>query len=534
MATSRTTDGERTGAELRQWSTRVSSTLLARLAARAAVTGSRETMPIEAPFTGEVLGAVPKAAPADVAAACTAARAAQLDWAGQDFSTRAAVFLRFHDLVIDAAPEILDVIQLETGKARKHAFEEVLDVAIQARYYAHTAASFLRPRRRQGAMPLLTRAWELHHPRGVVGVIAPWNYPLALGVADAIPALMAGNGVVIKPDAQTPFSTLWAAEMLEEAGLPAGLLRVVTGRGAELGEPLVDAADYLMFTGSTATGREVAALAASRLIDFSMELGGKNALLVLPDAAVASAVRGAVRGVTSSSGQLCISIERIYVHDGVYEPFTARLAEALTSCRLGSSLTFREDMGSLVSAGQLAKVEAHVADAVGKGADVLAGGRARPDLGPYFYEPTLLAGVNEDMELCRAETFGPVAAVYRCASVDEMIARANDSSYGLNASVWTRDTRAGRELAARLQSGTVNVNEAYAATWASASPMGGYKQSGLGRRHGRQGIEKFTEAQTVAAHRFLALDTPPFLSNEQYAAAMSALVKVLRHVPGIK
>ena len=513
VTTLRQEDGA--AAEERRWSAHVSSATLASLAARAAVAGPAAELPVEAPFTGETLGAVPKGTPADVTAACAAARAAQAEWARRSCGERAAVLLRFHDLLLDNAAEILDVIQLETGKARKHAFEEVLDAAIQARYYAHTAAEFLQPRRRQGALPIFTKAWEHHRPRGVIGIIAPWNYPLALAVGDAIPALMAGNGVVIKPDAQTPYSALWAASLLEEAGLPHGLLGIVSGRGAELGAPLIEAVDYLMFTGSTATGAKVAGQAAAALIDCSMELGGKNPLLVLEDAGLRRAVPGAARGITSNSGQLCISIERIYVHDAVYDEFTTRLAGALRSLRLGASLTFDEDMGSLVSADQLAKVEGHVGDAVAKGAEVLAGGKARPDLGPYFYEPTLLAGVTDEMELCRAETFGPVASVYRCSSADEMVARANDSRYGLNASVWTRDARAGRELAARLQSGTVNINEAYSATWASASPMGGFKESGLGRRHGRQGIEKYTEAQTIAVERLLAIDTPPFLSNGQ-------------------
>jgi len=513
----------------RQWSPRVNAALLERLAARAAVSAGTKTIVVEAPFSGDVLGQVPQGTRGDVAAACAAAREAQQDWARRSFAERAAVMLRFHDLVIDNAAEILDIIQLESGKARRHAFEEVLDVAIQARYYAHTAAGFLEPRRRQGALPVLTKAWEHHHPRGVIGIISPWNYPLTLAVGDAVPALMAGNGVVVKPDALTPFSALWAAGLLEEAGLPRGLLQVVTGRGAKLGEPLVDGADYLMFTGSTATGRKVAALAAERLKDSSMELGGKNALLVLPDASLRRAVPGAVRGITSNGGQLCISIERVYVHAAVYDVFAARLAESLRAVRLGSSLTFLEDMGSLIGADQFAKVEGHVADAVGKGAEALAGGKARPDLGPSFFEPTLLAGVSDEMDLCRAETFGPVAALYRCDSVEEMVDRVNDSSYGLNASIWTRDTRFGRELATRLQTGTVNINEAYSATWASASPMGGFKESGLGRRHGSQGIAKFTEAQTVAVERLMAIDTPPFLSHQQYATLMSAAMKLLRH-----
>jgi len=521
-------------AQERRWSARVTSATLARLAARAAAAAPAGSIAIEAPFTGEPLGEVPAGAPADVAAAVAVAREAQTAWAARPVAERAEVLLRFHDLLIARAGEILDLIQLESGKARRHAFEEVEDVAIQTRYYAHSAAGHLRPRRRQGALPLLTRTTELHHPRGVIGIIAPWNYPLALAISDAVPALLAGNAVVIKPDAQTPFSALWAAALLAEAGLPADLLQVVTGRGAELGTPLIAAADYLMFTGSTAIGKVVAAQAASQLKDCSMELGGKNPLLVLPDARVWIAVRGAVRGICASSGQLCVSIERLYVHTDVYDVFVPRLAEALRGVRLGGGLDFGADMGSLSSAGQLEKISAHVDEAVAQGAEVLSGGRARPDLGPYFYEPTLLAGVDERMALCRDETFGPVAAVYRCDSIDEMVERANDSVYGLNASVWTRNPRAGRAVAARLRAGTVNVNEAYAAAWASAgAPMGGFGESGLGRRHGAQGILKYTEPQTVAEERLLGIDTPPLLSHRQYVAAMTTALRLIRRLPGI-
>jgi succinate-semialdehyde dehydrogenase / glutarate-semialdehyde dehydrogenase len=523
-----------TAASQDQWSPRVSAAMLARLAARAAVAAPAELTAVEAPFSGARLAEVPRGRPADVEAACAAAREAQQEWARRSASERAAVLMRYHDLVIANAQEILDLIQLESGKARIHAFEEVLDVAIQARYYAHSAAGFLREQHRQGALPVLTTTRVYHRPRGVIGVVAPWNYPFTLAIGDVLPAVVAGNGVVLKPDAQTPLTALWAAGLLEEAGLPPGLLQVVTGRGAELGATLVDQVDYMMFTGSTATGRTVAALCGERLKDCSMELGGKNALLVLPDAPLWRTVPGALQGITSNGGQLCVSIERVYVHDAVYDAFVPRLAEAMRAVRLGSSLTFADDVGSLASAEQLTKVATHVDDAVGNGAEVLAGGRARPDLGPYFYEPTLLAGVTEEMRLCRAETFGPVAAVYRCSSVDEMVARANDSDYGLNASVWTRDVKAGRRIAARLQTGTVNVNEAYAATWASAAPMGGWKQSGLERRHGRHGILKYTDPQTVAVQRLLNIGTPPFLSNGQYAAVMTQAVRLLKHVPGIK
>ncbi len=518
----------------RQWSSRVGSAMLARLAARAAVAEPTETMPVEMPFTGETLGEVPEGRAADVEQAAGAARAAQAAWAQRPAAERAAIFLRFHDLLIDNAHEVLDLIQLENGKARRHAFEEVLDVAIQARYYAHTAEDFLRPRRRQGALPVLTKTFELHHPRGVIGMISPWNYPLILTIGDAVPALLAGNGVILKPDAQTPFVALWGVALLVEAGLPRELLQVVTGRGSELGGPIIEATDYLMFTGSTDTGKRVAAKAASQLKDYAMELGGKNPLLVLPDAGLGAATAGAVRGICSNSGELCVGIERLYVHDAVYDAFVPKLAQAMREVRLGAGLDFSADMGSLISAQQLATIEAHVDDAVGKGAEVLAGGRARPDLGPYFYEPTLLVGVTEDMAVCRAETFGPVAAVYRCTSVDEMVARANDTAYGLNASVWTRDARTGLEVAERLQAGTVNVNEAYAASWASASPMGGFKESGMGRRHGATGILKYTEAQTVATQRLLAIDTPPFLKHEQYATVMSLAMRVLKRTPGIQ
>jgi acyl-CoA reductase-like NAD-dependent aldehyde dehydrogenase len=354
------------------------------LTKRVVTVGPRDEIEVEQPFTGGRLGATPACTPEDVAAAIERAREAQRAWARTGFAERRAVLLRYHDLVLDRQDEIFDVLQVESGKARRHAFEEVLDGAIVARYYANTAEDFLRARRRQGAFPVLTSTWEYHHPLGVIGIIAPWNYPLTLSISDAVPALAAGNGVVVKPDRQTPFSTLWGAALLEEAGLPPGLLQVVTGAGSELGTPLIDGVDYMMFTGSTATGRRVAEQAGHNLIGASMELGGKNAMIVLGDANIGRAVEGAERALFSNAGQLCISIERLYVHESVADEYTRALVDRIRGMKLAAGLDFGADMGSLISRDQLDTVEAHVNDAVQKGAQVLAGGHARPDIGPYF------------------------------------------------------------------------------------------------------------------------------------------------------
>jgi succinate-semialdehyde dehydrogenase/glutarate-semialdehyde dehydrogenase len=318
--------------------------------------------------------------------------------------------------------------------------------------------------------------------------------------------------------------------LLREAGLPDDVFGVVTGPGTLLGPAMIDAVDYLMFTGSTATGRTVAARCAQRLIGFSAELGGKNPMLVLDDADVERAVEGAVNACFSNSGQLCISIERIYVAATVYDEFVAALAERVAAMRVGPGHGWEVEMGSLVSEAQLATVTAHVTDAVDKGAIVLAGGHPRPDLGPLFFEPTLLTGVTEDMTLARSETFGPVVAVYRVADDDEAVERANDTTYGLNASVWSRSR--GASVGRRLRAGTVNVNEGYAAAWASHdAPMGGMGDSGVGRRHGREGIHKYTEAQTLAVQRLIPVGPSPMLSGESYARVMTVAARVMRRLP---
>ncbi|MGW7455424.1 succinic semialdehyde dehydrogenase [Streptomyces sp. NPDC054787] len=481
------------------------------------------------PFSGDRLAELPEASAEDVAEAFRRARAAQPAWAAVPVRGRAAVLLRFHDLILARQSEILDLIQLETGKARLHAHEELQAVVIAARHYGRKAPSYLRPKGHTGAMPTLTKVTELRQPRGVVGQIAPWNYPLELSVGDALPAFVAGNAVVMKPDTETALTALWARDLLIEAGMPAEVFQIVLGEGPVVGPEVVRHADYVSFTGSTRTGREVARGAADRLIGVSLELGGKNPMLVLHDADVEKAAAGAVRACFSSAGQLCISIERLYVHASIADAFIERFAARTKAMRLGSSLAFGADMGSLAGERQLENVRRHVDEAVAKGATLVAGGAARPDIGPLFYEPTILDGVEAPMAVCAEETFGPVVSIYRFTDEDQAIAEANATSYGLNSSVWTKDSRRGHAVAARLRTGTVNINEGYAPTYGSAqAPMGGMKDSGLGRRHGSEGILKYTEAQTVAQQRLLPMAPSLGMDDEKYAAFMTRSLKVMK------
>jgi len=491
--------------------------------------GGGEPFEVRCPWDDAPLGRVPASGPDDVAAAVAAARETQREWAARPVRERAAIVGRVARLVWSRADALMDLVQLESGKSRLDAFEELADVALNAAHYARHGASSLRARRRGGAVPGLTRTAEHRRPKGVVGIISPWNYPLTLAVSDAMPALIAGNAVVLKPDSQTPLTALAGLELLRDAGVPAGVMQVVAGAGREVGPPLVGAVDYLMFTGSTDTGRMLAARCGERLIGCSMELGGKNPMLVLADADPERAAAGAVRACFANAGQLCVSIERVYVADGVYDAFVDAFVRRTRAMTLGTGRGWEVDMGTLASPAQLARVSAHVDDAVARGATVLAGGRARPDLGPSVYEPTVLAGVTEAMALAREETFGPVVAITRVASDDEAVARANDSRYGLNASVWSR--RRGGAVAARVEAGTVNVNEGYAAAWGSlGAPMGGWKDSGLGRRHGAEGILKYTESQTIARQRGVVIAPFDGITNGAFARAMTVAVRALARV----
>ncbi|RLV48522.1 succinate-semialdehyde dehydrogenase (NADP(+)) [Nocardioides mangrovicus] len=481
------------------------------------------------PITGQPLATIPQSDAGDVDEAFRRARAAQQVWARTSLDHRSELLLRLHDLVLDRQAEIMDLVCWESGKARKDAFAEVLHVALTARYYARTAHRHLDTERRGAFLPGLQRVEVNRIAKGVVGIISPWNYPFTLAVCDGLPALLAGNAVVIKPDAQTMLTALLGAQLLEEAGFPRDLWTVVAGPGPEIGTPLIQHADYVCFTGSTATGKLIAQQAAERLIGASLELGGKNPILVLRDADVAKAAEGAVRACFSNSGQLCVSTERMFVADQVYDRFVTAFVDRVRAMNLGAGLGWEVDMGTLISQNQVDVTTAHVRDAVEHGATVLVGGRARPDVAPYFFEPTVLEGVTPAMTCFGHETFGPVVSLYRFHDEAEAIERANDGDYGLNASVYTRDTARGREVARRIKCGTVNVNEAFAATFASIdAEMGGMRQSGQGRRQGSEGIHRYTETQSVAVQRVGRLSPMLGLDEEGFAKATTAGLRLFK------
>jgi succinate-semialdehyde dehydrogenase/glutarate-semialdehyde dehydrogenase len=494
-----------------------------------AIAGGAPAVEVFAPATGRKIADLPQSSAADIETAFATAREAQRGWASRPVRERIAVLRRFHDIVLAEQNTILDIVQTEAGKSRAHAFDEVGDVAVNARYYAQVADKLLATRKPRGVLPVLTQVDVRHRPKGVVAVISPWNYPLALAASDALPALVAGNAVVARPDNQTALTALWAIDAAERAGLPRGLWQAVLGRGAVIGGEVIARADYVDYTGSSATGRTIARQAGARLIGYSLELGGKNPLLVLADADVSRAAKIAIRASFASAGQLCESMERIYVHDKVYDQFVTEFVEHARAITLGADLDFTGDMGSLTFQRQLDTVSAHVDDAVAKGATVLAGGRARPDLGPYFYEPTVLADVRPGMTVYREETFGPVVSIYRVGSDDEAVEQANDTAYGLNASVWTKDTGRGRKVAARINAGSVNVNEGFIAAWGSVdAPSGGLGISGTGRRHGPEGLLKYIDTQTIAVQRGLPVAPLPGMSEELWAKTMTLYFGVMK------
>lgn len=488
---------------------------------------------ITSPLDGRPFGDYPLSTPADVKQAVRAATQAQRGWSQRPVRDRCAVIGRFHDLLADNDERLLDLLQLETGKTRLNAFEEVGAVLNAARHYARVAPGLLATRHGRGIAPLLTSVETRAEPWGVVGVVTPWNYPLALSLGDSIPALLAGNAVVLRPDPQTTLSVLAAVELLERAGLPDGVLQVVSG-GADIGGTVVRLADYVAYTGSTATGRQVARVAAGRLVGASLELGGKNSLYVRADADLDLAAGGAVRSCFNSAGQLCLHSERLLLADSIADAFLARFLPRVRALRLGVGLNYDADVGSLAGQRQLDRVTEHLDDALAKGATVLAGGKPRPEIGPFVFEPTVIEGVTAAMSCRDAETFGPLVAVYRVESDDAAVRLANDTDYGLHATIYSRDTGSARQVAAAIRAGTVSINETYQTSWgAIGAPLGGMKRSGLGRRHGAEGLLRFTQAQAITVHRGVGFGVPSQLTTEQFAVTLRQALVLLKRL-GLK
>ncbi len=460
------------------------------------------------PATGELLADFPCATPAEVQAAVAAARRAQPDWQHAGVQHRAHILRRFQRLLTEKKTEIARAITREAGKPYVESLLTEVVVALDAAgFCAQQAPALLRPEPVPHANPIMkTKAGRLSRdPHGVVGIIAPWNYPFSIPASESLAALVMGNAVVLKPSELTPLVALELQSLLAAAGVPQDIFQVILGDGATGAALIASPLDKLVFTGSVATGRKIAAAAAERLLPVVLELGGKDPMLVLDDADVEIASSAAIWGAFVNAGQTCLSVERCYVHRSLHDRFLAVCAEKARRLRVGNGMDPETDVGPLIHERQLRIVEQHVSDAVARGARVLAGGSRLPELGANFYAPTVLADVNHEMRVMREETFGPVLPIMPFDADAEAVHLANDSEFGLAASIWTRHTGRGREMASHLQAGTVMINDVVTCFGISEAPHGGVKASGLGRTHGRMGLEEMVRVKYVAADRLPGL-----------------------------
>jgi acyl-CoA reductase-like NAD-dependent aldehyde dehydrogenase len=459
---------------------------------------------VENPATGEFVASVPRIAPADVAALVARARAAQPAWEALGFDGRGEILRRAQKWVVENSDRIARTIVSETGKTYDDALiAEIGYVASAFGFWAKHAPRFLGDEKVRASSPFLVgrRLVVRYRPLGVIGVIGPWNYPLTNSFGDCIPALAAGNSAVLKPSQSTPLTSLLMAEGLRESGLPEDVYLVAAGDGAA-GEALIDEVDMIMFTGSTATGKRVLERAARTLTPVSLELGGKDPMIVLADADVERAANSAVYASMQNGGQTCVSIERVYVEAPIYDDFVDRVARKVSALRQGvPDGPGSVDVGAMTFAPQLDVVSRHVEEARAAGARVLVGGRASHQQGGRFYAPTVLADVDHSMSCMTEETFGPTVAIMRVSDADEAVRLANDSPYGLAASVFGRDVARAEQVARRIEAGAACVNDAQLNYFALELPMGGWKESGMGSRHGAPGMRKYCRQQSLLITR---------------------------------
>jgi acyl-CoA reductase-like NAD-dependent aldehyde dehydrogenase len=486
---------------------------------------SARTIGVENPATGELITTIPVLGADELAAMAARAREAQPQWEAIGFEGRARIMRRAQKWMFDNAQRVLETVVSETGKTYEDA--QLADFGYTASalgFWAKEGPKYLADERVPSWNNPVAAGKKLiirYAPVGLVGVIGPWNFPIANSFGDCIPAMMAGNTVILKPSEVTPLSSFLMAEMLQECGLPEGVFQVATGDGGT-GAALITQVDCVMFTGSSRTGKAVMKAAADVLVPCYLELGGKDPMIVCSDANLERAANAATFFSMNNGGQVCISVERCYVEAPVYDEFVQKVTDKVKALRQGvPTQEGSVDVGAVIFPPQIEIVADHVKDAVDKGATVLTGGHAAPGPG-RFYEPTVLVDVDHSMKCMTEETFGPTLPIMKIADVEEGVRLANDSEYGLQASVWTSDTDRGEALARRIQAGVVCVNDAQVNYTALNLPMGGWKSSGLGTRHGAAGIRKYTKVQSLLVTK-RALKREPFMFP--YTARQTKLLR---------
>lgn len=471
-------------------------------------TDPRQVIEIHSPASLAKIGEVKVDVPADIHASVLRAREAFRTWSSLELRERAQVLLNSRDLLLARSEEIIQLLCAESGKPRMEALVELAYVCDVITFYAKKARRFLGPERVTPHLLKNKKVTTHYQPRGVIGMITPWNFPLILTIGEAIPALIAGNAVIIKPSECTPLIAGLGCDILQQTfaahNLPEHILQIVNGFG-ETGTALVDEAEMIAFTGSVRTGKLIAERAARRLLPVSLELGGKDPMIVLRDADVERAANAAVWGAFMNSGQVCISVERVYVDEGIAEDFTQRVVEKTRALRQGNDAAEKDnrvDLGAMTLPRQMETVEEQVRDAIERGAKILTGGKRNSDLPGRYFQPTVLTNVNHTMKVMTEETFGPVLPIMRIKNESEALRLANDSIYGLNASVWTRDKSRGERLATQIAAGITCVNDVIVGYAATDAPSGGLKESGIGKRHGAAGIRRFCHEQVIITDRF--------------------------------
>lgn len=461
---------------------------------------SARTIRVISPANGEPVGEAPISDPEAVRGAVAAARRAQEAWGLLPVEERCERLLRFRDALVDRAEELIDVLNREAGKPRIEALLHEVTVLVDlTTWYAQRAPSILAPREVPLHLLKHRRAVIHHRPRGVIGIISPWNFPLVIPFGDAVAALATGSAVIIKPSEVTPLIALKAKEIWDATGLAPDLLQVVCGHG-DTGAALIDAGvQKVVFTGGVASGKRVAAACGERLIPCVMELGGKAPLIACADADLERTARAVVYGGFANSGQVCISVERVYAHQVIHDRLLDRVVELTQELRQGDPTRGEVDVGAIIFDKQCEIAEKHIEDALGKGAELRIGGKRAPGPGRFF-QPTILARCDHSMTVMTQEIFGPIVPFMKVADEDEALRLANDSHLGLNAYVFTTDRERGERIAERVEAGTVLVNDVFT-NYPSEIPFGGVKQSGFGRVHGEDALRDLAETRTITVDR---------------------------------